>query len=101
MSKIITTEIGRFRCVDDHGVKSFLFECPECNEWLPMSEEHLNGSLAPIHFARIEQMPSMTHGRVCSFAEKKAYGATLIATMQARILMCEDVTDLAAEFGDS
>lgn len=90
MSKIVTTEIGRFRQVTDGERKSFLFECPTCKEWLPMSEEHLNGSLAPIHFARTDDMGTMTHGRVCTYAEKKVYGATLVATMQARMLMMRD-----------
>lgn len=89
MSKIVTTELGRFRQVDDHGIKSFLFECPECKEWLPMSEEHLNGTLAPIHFAHVDDMVTMTHGRLCSFAAKQKYGAALVSTMQARILMDE------------
>lgn len=94
MSKIVTTELGRFRLVEDHGRKSFLFECPTCKEWLPMSEEHLSGSKAPIHFARVDAMPTMTHGRVCSFATKQVYGATLVATMQARLLMASDGEDV-------
>jgi len=90
MSKIVTTELGRFRSVQDlGGRKSFLFECPECKEWLPLSEQHLSGELAPVHFARTDDMVTMTHQRVCSFAKKDNYGAALIATLQARILMGE------------
>lgn len=94
MSKIVTTELGRFRqVVDSAGVKSFLFECPECKEWLPMLEEHLNGTRPPIHFARTDEMVTMTHGRVCAFAKKQNYGAALVSTMQARILMDEQPHD--------
>jgi len=90
MSKIVTTEFGRFRMVDDHGSKSFLFECPTCKEWLPMSEEHLNGSVAPVHLSRpkpaskMEEMSAFPYSNVCPYAERKRYGATLVATMQAR-----------------
>lgn len=95
MSLIVSTNVGRFRqVVDSLGSKSFLFECPVCKEWLPMSEEHLNGTLAPIHFARVDEMPTMTHSRICSFAEKKVYGADLIATMQAKILMAGEGEDV-------
>lgn len=88
MSKIVTTELGRFRQVDDHEKKSFLFECPDCKEWLPFSEEHLNGSLAPTHFARVDDAVAVR--RVCDFAKRAPYGAILVATMQARILMAEE-----------
>ena len=95
MSLIVTTELGRFRqIVDSMGVKSFLFECPECKEWLPLSEEHLNGSVAPIHFARTDDMGTMSHGRICSFSKKDCYGATLVATMQAKLLMAADGEDV-------
>jgi len=94
MSKIVTTALGRFRMVEDHGQRSFLFECPECHEWLPLSEDHLSGSVAPIHFARTDDMGTMTHGRVCHFSEKQPYGANLIATMQARLLMAAEGEDV-------
>ena len=94
MSLIASTALGRFRkVVDPRGAASFLFECPECKEWLPMSEEHLNGSRAPIHFARVDDMTTMTHGRICAYAKKEIYGAALVSTMQARILMGEKPYD--------
>ncbi len=102
MSKIVTTELGRFRqVVDSAGVKSFLFECPECKEWLPLSEAHLAGELAPIHFARTDEMVTMTHGRVCYFAKKQNYGATLVSTIQARLLMDEAPHDMEPLCPDS
>ena len=97
----MTTELGRFRqVVDSTGVKSFLFECPDCKEWLPFSEAHLTGEVPPIHFARTDEMVTMTHGRVCIFAKKQNYGAVLVATMQARILTDEAPhdTDYASLF---
>jgi hypothetical protein len=96
MSKIVTTQLGRFRLVEDHGRKSFLFECPECKEWLPMSEEHLNGSQAPIHFAKLDvvDMVTMDYGKICSYAKKECYGAFLVATMQAKLLMAAEGEDV-------
>jgi hypothetical protein len=95
MSRIVTTQLGRFRQWEDsQGNKGFLFECPQCKEWLPMSEGHLNGSLAPIHFARIDDLVTMTHGRVCDYAKKERYGAFLVSTMQAKLLMASDGEDV-------
>jgi len=95
MSKIVTTDLGRFRQVSDGQRKSFLFECPTCKEWLPMSEEHLNGSLAPVHLSRLDvvDMVTMNYGKICSYAKKEQYGTALVSTMQARILMDEAAHD--------
>ena len=95
MSLIVSTSLGRFRqVVDSTGVKSFLFECPECKEWLPMLEEHLNGTRPPIHFARVDDMITLSHGRICSYAKKEVYGAFLVSTMQARLLMASEGEDV-------
>jgi hypothetical protein len=91
MSLIVSTNVGRFRqVIDAHGKKSFLFECPECKEWLPMSEQYLNGTLAPIHFARRDDMVTMTRGRICTYTRKTEYGAVLVSTMQAKLLMASE-----------
>src|SRR5690349_15458770 len=71
MSLIGTTSLGRFRAVvDQQKRKSFLFECPVCGEWLPMSEEHLNGSRDVQHLRKGE--PDW----LCEYFEAKVYGAT-------------------------
>ena len=85
MSRIVPTELGRFRQVRGSST-AFLFECPACFEWLPMSEEHLNGSRTVEHYIRDTQS-------LCHYFEAKPYGEQLIATMQARILMDEKPYD--------
>lgn len=83
MSLIVSTDLGRFRKVVDQQKRgSFLFECPECKEWLPMTEDHLNGSRDVQHHRRV--------GGLCNYVGKRSYGSTLVSTMQARILMAEE-----------
>jgi hypothetical protein len=95
MSLIVSTSVGRFRqVVDSAGNKWFLFECPECKEWLPMSEEHLNGLIAPIHFAKTDDMITATHNRICGYSKRERYGAFLVSTMQAKILMASEGEDV-------
>ena|ERR1041385_5478044 len=89
MSLIVTTDLGRFRAVvDQQQKKSFLLECPVCGEWLPMAEEHLNGSRDIQHLRKGET------DRLCEYSEAKVYGATLVATMQARLLMAREGEDV-------
>lgn len=89
MSLIVSTSLGRFRkVVDSTNTISFLFECPTCGEWLPMSEEHMNGSRDVHHLLKGESE------RLCSYFKADIYGATLIATMQAKILMMRDGEDV-------
>jgi len=89
MSLIVSTSLGRFRAVtDQQNGKSFLFECPVCGEWLPMSEEHLNGSRDVQHLRRGDT------DRLCGHFEAKVYGATLVATMQAKLLMAREGEDV-------
>ena len=95
MSQIVSTSLGRFRrWKADDGSEGFLFECPECKEWVPMSEDHLNGSIAPIHFRRVDGLITISHGMVCGYVEKHPYGATLVATMRAKLLMASDGEDV-------
>jgi phage terminase large subunit GpA-like protein len=85
MSLIVSTSLGRFRhVVDSQKRRSFLFECPTCGEWLPMSEEHLSGS------RDVQQLRRGETDRLCEYFEAKVYGATLVATMQARFIMMRD-----------
>lgn len=88
MSQIVSTELGRFRkVVDSQKQASFLFECPACKEWLPMSEGHLSGANTVLHFHRDNKE------RLCEYFEAKPYGATLVSAMQSRILMEEKPYD--------
>lgn len=51
-----------------------------------MPEEVLSGELGPIHELRAN---GVGQARFCSFGAPQAFGATLVSTMQARILMEE------------
>jgi len=80
MSKFVPTSKGLFRAVKDEGRTRFLFQCPECGEWLPLDEEALAGRLSLSHELR-------GTNRYCRFAGPELLGPTLVATMQARLLM--------------
>ena len=81
MSKLVDTKLGQFRQVTDGVNKWFLFECPDCGEMLPMSEEILAGT-APIDHAT---RPPQT--RLCTFRGVREFGKVLVSTMQAQIVM--------------
>lgn len=80
MSRLIDSEIGQFRQVEDGLIKRFLFECPDCHEMLPMTEEILSGDSPVNHESKI-------YGATfCSFRGKKPMGRHLIAAIQANLL---------------
>jgi len=81
MSILIDTDLGQFRYVTDGQKKSFLFECPDCHEMLPMSEEILAGRDSIDHESMIYG------GRFCTFSGVREFGKHLIVTMQAQIVM--------------
>lgn len=86
MSRIVPTTLGRFRQVDHGDRKEFLFECPVCSEWLPMSEAILAGKEAIDH---LEPPSGAVFQKTCSFTGKHEFGAALVSTMQVRVLMDE------------
>ena len=82
MSMLVDTELGQFRCVtDDRKNRRWLFECPDCHEMLPMSEDHLDRKLPIDHESR------KTPGSFCSFQGTRDFGAQLVHRMQALVLM--------------
>jgi len=81
MSRIIPTKLGRFNAVKDGTETQFLFECPDCGEWLPMSEEHLNGSTP------IDHQSLKVPATFCTFSGTREFGSALISRMQAHILV--------------
>lgn len=81
MSMLVDTELGQFRCVSDGQNKRFLFECPDCAEMLPMSEEIFAGRAPIDHESRIHR------ARFCTFTGVREFGKSLITTMQAQIVM--------------
>lgn len=91
MSKIVPTKLGTFRQVVDGSRKYFLFECPKCGEWLPMTEAHLQGEESIDHLTRPEE--GRTFRATCEFGGKHKLGVELLATMQARVLMGEQPYD--------
>jgi hypothetical protein len=81
MSKLVDTELGQFRMVEDGGRKRFLFECPACREMLPMDEDILAGRKPIDHESRLQPTT------YCRFQGTREFGKVLITTMQAYILM--------------
>lgn len=81
MSRLIDTEIGQFRAVQDGAINRYLFECPHCAEMLPLSDDALNGT-APIDHESRKQV-----GRFCTFSGVREFGRCLVSTMQAMIVM--------------
>ncbi len=81
MSKLVDTELGQFRLVENGTRKWFLFECPQCREMLPMDEETLSGRKDIQHESRI--LPAT----FCRFTGTREFGKHLITTMQAQIVM--------------
>lgn len=81
MSKIVTTQLGRFRRVntgDDptNSPDAWLFECP-CGQWAYLDDDQWHGRVSVDHAS--EGCPKGYH-------ETHDYAAELIATMQARVL---------------
>ena len=81
MSMLVDTELGQFRYVTDGEKKWFLFQCPHCNEMLPMNEEIIAGRAPVDHESRARP------GTFCTFGGTREFGKHLISTMQAQILM--------------
>ena len=49
MSRIVTTDLGRFRGVTSDGVAEFLFECPGCGTWAHLDDDQWNGRVSVDH----------------------------------------------------
>jgi hypothetical protein len=84
MSEIITTSVGRFRRVTDGNRKWFLWECPRCLQWSNLSEDQLAGKVS---------VQCGDGVKYCGYHETHNFGAELVATMQARVLMGESPLD--------
>lgn len=80
MSKIVDTELGRFRQVTDVDKKWFLWECPRCKSWGGLSEEQWNGEVSVVCSGRSGQGD-------CDYHETHEYGKMLVVSMQAMRLM--------------
>jgi hypothetical protein len=81
MSKLVDTELGQFRFVEDAEKRRFLFECPTCGEMLPMNEEILAGRQPIDHESRL------IGATFCKFSGTREFGKHLVTTMQAQIVM--------------
>ena len=80
MSKIVDTQFGRARLVTDGGSKWWLWECPKCHSWRPMTDEEANGDKVVVC-----QGPSDLSG--CDYAEAHEFGKWLYAAIAAMKLM--------------
>lgn len=84
MSEIVTTDVGRFRRVTDGKTKWWLWECPSCQQWCGLSEAQWAGAVSVDHAA---------DGCTGAYHETHNFGAALLATIQARILMEQPPAD--------
>lgn len=78
MSEIVPSNLGRFRRVTDGKSKWWLWECPRCLQWCGLSQEQWEGRVSVNHAA---------DGCAGEYHETHDFGATLVAAIQARILM--------------
>jgi hypothetical protein len=74
MSKIVTTDVGRFRAVVGKNIPgtAWLWECPLCEQWGSLSDDQMNGCVS-VHCE-------------CGYHETHTFGLSLMAAMQAAIL---------------
>lgn len=72
MSRIVTTDLGRFRAIVSDGVNAFLFECPGCGEWGHLDDDQWNGRVSVDHASQ---------GCVGHYHETHNYQATLRAVV--------------------
>jgi hypothetical protein len=78
MSEIVTSSDGRFRRVTDGKTKWWLWECPGCKQWCSLSEKQWAGQVSVDH---------ASDGCPGGYHETHNFGASLVAAMQASILM--------------
>ena len=86
MSKIVTTELGRFRGVTD-GTKSWwLWECPNCKTWGNLSVDQMEGRVR-VQCDAPKQYHYPTTVGPCGYHETHNYARKLVAVIQARALV--------------
>lgn len=51
MSRIVTTDLGRFRAVSRDGETAWLFECPGCGTWATLDDDQWIGRVSVDHAA--------------------------------------------------
>jgi hypothetical protein len=74
VSRIVTTDFGRFNLVRRDGESVWLFECPGCGTWASLDDDQMNGRVSVDHAA---------DGCTGGYHETHNYAAAL----QARIAM--------------
>ncbi len=79
MSKIVTTEFGRFNHVRSDGEMKWLFECPGCKGWGSLDDDQMNGRVSVDH-----------SGPDCTYHETHNYAAALQAKITAAALTITD-----------
>jgi hypothetical protein len=90
MSLFVTTEYGRFDKASGTPA-GWLFECPGCGEWLPLTTRMMGGS---------ESVNHASQGCPGGYHQTHPYGPALAARMQARALMGESTIDPPAPAED-
>ena len=81
MSRIVDTELGRWRLVSNGtGEKNWLWECPKCKSWAGMNDAQMEGKVSVVCSG-----PG-GHGG-CDYHETHKFGALLVGSIQAMRLM--------------
>ncbi len=83
MSQIVITKLGRFRRVntgEPNHPDTWLWECP-CGQWAYLDEDQWAGRMSVDH---------ASEGCSKNYHETHNFGAELVATIQAAILLNEN-----------
>lgn len=83
MSKIVSTDVGRFRSVTDGKIVWWLWECPRCKQWCSLSEDQWAGKVS---------VQCGDGHRYCGYHETHEFGKELVVKMQAAVFMGEPPT---------
>lgn len=88
MSRIVTTDLGRFRAVRRDDVIGWLFECPGCGTWASLDADQWTGRVSVDHASM---------GCPGGYHETHDYQAALRARITAGRLTEEPESSIFAE----
>lgn len=92
MSKIAETKLGRFRGVTDGQKKWWLWECPDCKRWAPLSADQWEGRASVYCDNPVPSPYDLTPDAVkpCGYHQTHEYAKELVAAVQVRLLFGEE-----------
>lgn len=83
MSRLVTTEFGRLNHLEGG---TWLWKCPECNNWAHLSCEQFMGRISV-------ECPAWVDSQACRYHVTHRFDLAAHAVMQARVLMNESPYD--------